>query len=271
MGSILSAHQAWICGWDREASVTVWVWLAAPVIGLLLAMFGAGGGMTTVPLLTYGLQMPLKEAIASSLWIVAAVSVSALLRQRAWQCLDLPLLVRFALGGMVGSWLGGRIGLAISDVWQEGAFGVLACFVAWWMGRSGESLPDAVSNTSRSAKVLLTGVLMGVVTGVLGVGGGFVMVPALLWLGVPDYKQAVAHSLLLITINASVAGIGYLGSMHLQLVPIVTVALLAIGGSLLGSLLLAHWSSEHLQGAFRALLLLIGMAMLLHAVCAWCV
>jgi len=81
--------------------MSIRAWLAAPFIGLSLALFGAGGGgMTTVPLLAYGLHMPLKSAIASSLWIVAAVSLTSLLRQRAWGRMNIRLLTWLAVGVM---------------------------------------------------------------------------------------------------------------------------------------------------------------------------
>jgi len=249
--------------------MSIWAWIAAPFIGLLLALFGAGGGMTTVPLLAYGLHMPLKEAIASSLWIVAAVSLTSLLRQHAWGRMNIRLIVWFAAGGMAGSWLGTRIGLAISDVLQEAIFGVLTCFVAWWMRRPKPVANDTDGKIWRCVKTFITGIALGIVTGILGVGGGFLMVPALIWLGVSDYKLAVAHSLLLITINATVAGIGYIGTMHLQTTPLAIIAILAMAGSLAGSCLLKRWPPERLQGAFSIMLILIGLFMLTGVARVW--
>jgi len=249
--------------------MSIWAWVAAPFIGLTLALFGAGGGMTTVPLLAYGLHMPLKEAIASSLWIVAAVSLTSLLRQHAWHRMNIRLLTCFALGGIIGSWLGTRIGLAISDVLQETIFGLLTCFVAWWMHRPKAAVNNTDGQICRCIKTFITGIALGIVTGILGVGGGFLMVPALIWLGVADYKLAVAHSLLLITVNATVAGLGYIGTMHLQTTPLLIIALLAIAGSLTGSFLLKRWPSERLQGVFSLLLILIGGFMLTNAARTW--
>ncbi|RMH52732.1 MAG: sulfite exporter TauE/SafE family protein [Zetaproteobacteria bacterium] len=245
----------------RPPVVTLWWgWLLAPLIGLLLALFGAGGGMTTVPLLTHLLHMPLKQAIASSLWIVAAVSLAALLRHNPWREIHWPLLGWFAAGGVVGGWLGAQVGLVIPAAVQSALFGALTWFVAWWMGRP---KPHALGGGSacRCAHTLLVGALLGVVTGVLGVGGGFLMVPALLWLGVPDYRLAVAHSLLLITGNALAAAVGWLGRVALAPAPLVVIALLAMVGSLLGNWLLQRLPVERLQEAFRLLLVVIGGVM----------
>ncbi len=240
--------------------MSLWAWVLAPTIGLLLALFGAGGGMTTVPLLTHALHMPIKEAVASSLWIVAAVSLAALIRQRAWSRLNWRMIAWFAAGGLAGGWLGARLGLAMPAAWQSAIFGALTWFVAWWMHRP---RPDAAGGgvICRCVRTLLTGLALGVVTGVLGVGGGFLMVPALLWLGVPDYRLAVAHSLLLIVLNAAAAGIGYAGHVALQAEPIAVIALLAMAGSLAGNWLLHRLPATRLQRAFSLLLVGIGGVM----------
>lgn len=239
-----------------------WVIALAPLIGLMLALFGAGGGMLTVPLLTYGLHMPMKQAVAASLWIVAAVSLVALFRQRAWQSLQLRMLAVFAAGGMAGSTAGAHLGMAMSSSLQAGIFGALVLFVAWWMRRPKPVAESDIQSSCRCVLTFFTGVVLGIATGVLGVGGGFMMVPALIWLGVSDYKSAVAHSLVLIVINALTAGISYATNMQMAIDPILAIAVLASLGSLVGGTLLARHSGEQLQSAFSIMLLVIGALML---------
>lgn len=246
--------------------MSVLIWIAAPLIGLTLAMFGAGGGMTTVPILHYGLGLSMKEAIASSLWIVAGVSLVSLWQLNVWKELNIRLLSWFAAGGVFGSWLGTRIGLNISDMLQSMIFGVLTCVVAWWMLKPKPSEQAREQNKCQCARTLLVGIVLGVVTGVLGVGGGFLMVPALLWLGIVKYRLAVAHSLLLIIINASVAGVGYLGHVAIDLQPLLIVILLAVVGVLFGNWLCKKWPVKHMQKLFSLLLLCIGGFMLINAV-----
>ena len=249
--------------------MSIWAWLLAPIIGLLLAMFGAGGGMTTVPLLLHVLNMPLKEAIASSLWIVAAVSLAALVRQHPWRQLKPRLLAWFAAGGILGSWSGAHLGMAMPEAAQSLSFGGLTWFVAWWMHRPGPTEAVTVSTACQCMRTLVTGTALGIVTGALGVGGGFLMVPALLWLGVGGYRLAVAHSLVLITLNASVAGLGYLDLVEIRPVPVTAIALLAMAGALLGNRLLRMWPASRMQGAFSVMLLLIGGVMIAEAVRDW--
>ena len=246
--------------------MSAWVWLATPLIGLTLVMFGAGGGMLSVPILYYGMGLPMKVAIASSLWIVMAVSLLSLWQLNVWKALNIRLLVWFAVGGVIGSWLGARIGLSISDIWQTSTLGLLMCFVAWWMHKPKPDSAFHQSTTCHCMRTLLVGVILGVVTGVLGVGGGFLMVPALLWLGIVDYRLAVAHSLLLIVINASVAGLGYWGEVDMHIKPLLLMIGLAMVGSLCGKRLLKRWTSKHLQIAFSVLLVCVGGLMCMQVI-----
>jgi len=240
----------------------------APLIGMCLAIFGAGGGMLTVPLLAHGMGMPLKSAIAASLWIVVAVSMVALIRQRAWKQIQPKLLAYFMAGGVLGSWIGAHLGLAISDAVQGVMFALLVWFVAWWMFRQGAA-DAALADQSQPCRCLLTlaaGVILGMVTGVLGVGGGFLIVPALIWLGVSDFKVAVSHSLILIVINALVAGTTYLGRVDLAWQPMLWITVLAASGCLAGSAILNRFTTAGLQQAFSLLLLLVGAIMLYDAI-----
>lgn len=240
----------------------------APLIGMCLAMFGAGGGMLTVPLLAHGMGMPLKSAIAASLWIVMAVSAMALIRQRAWQQLQPKLLAYFMAGGVIGSWAGAHLGLAISDAVQGMMFALLVWFVAGWMFRhrvTGEILASQ-PQPCRCVLTLVVGAALGVVTGVLGVGGGFLIVPALIWLGVSDFKLAVSHSLILIVINALVAGTTYLGRVELAWQPMLWITILAASGCLAGSAMMDRFTAAGLQQVFSLLLILVGAIMLYDAV-----
>ena len=240
----------------------------APLVGMCLAIFGAGGGMLTVPLLTHGVGLPLKSAIAASLWIVMAVSMIALIRQRAWKQVQPKLLAYFMAGGVIGSWVGAHAGLAVSDTVQGVMFALLVWFVAWWMSRQGP-VDRALQNQSQPCRCLLTmvvGAALGMVTGVLGVGGGFLIVPALIWLGVSDFKVAVSHSLILIVINAAVAASTYLGRVELAWQPMFWITALAASGCLVGGAMMSRVTSARLQQMFRLLLLLVGAIMFYDAI-----
>jgi len=236
--------------------MTLSLWLAAPLIGLVLSLFAAGGGMIAVPLLSFGVGMPLKQAVATSLIIVACISLVALLQKKRWQLIEWRLHRFFAIGGMIGGFLGASIGLHITDKIQAIIFAVLVLFVAWWMN---SGLMQKISAHAKTTPCdcrysMLAGVGTGLVTGLLGVGGGFLIVPLLLMLGVANYQSAVAHSLILIISSSLVAALRYTESLDIAWHPTLLIVVLAAVGTWLGSLIADKYSSKYLQKAFSLML-----------------
>lgn len=244
--------------------MSLWLWLASPVIGLLLGLFGAGGGMLTVPLLIYGAGLPLKEAIAASIWIVGGVSLVAAFHQRAWQVIQPKLLVFFGLGGVIGGIGGAWLGSWVAASLQQILFGVLLLVVSGWTWRARLHESPAPAAACHCLIALLTGSGLGLLTGLLGVGGGFLMVPALIALGISHFPTAVAHSLVLISVNATASGITYLGTVHTESRTLLIVGFLAAVGSFFGSHLLKHVPRKPLQRGFSVGLALLGVTMLLQ-------
>lgn len=246
-----------------------WLWLIVPLVGLVLGLFGAGGGMLTVPILMYGAGLPIKQAIVVSLWIVAAVSLVAATQQRAWRVVQTRLLTYFITGGIAGSIAGAWLGTWIDPLLQQLLFSVLLLTVGWWLLKV--NLP--VTHEHRPCRcgiVLLSGAGLGLVTGLLGVGGGFLMVPTLILLGISHLPTAVAHSLILIAVNAVVSGITYAGSVNLPVKLMITMTLVAAAGSVVGSHMLHRLPVARLQRFLSAVLAVIGLAMLVHlAVITW--
>jgi len=240
------------------------LWLAAPLIGLVLSLFAAGGGMIAVPLLHYGIGLPLKQAIVTSLLVVASVSLIALLQHRRWQLIEWRLHRFFALGGIIGGFIGATIGLKISDELQSIIFALLVLLVAWWMHS------DMMKQITATAKTtpcdcrlpMMAGVATGTVTGLLGVGGGFLIVPLLLMLGVKSYQSAVAHSLILIVSSSLVAALRYAERLDIAWHPIIWIVALAALGTWVGSRIASRYNTVHLQQAFRAMLVLMAGWML---------
>lgn len=243
--------------------MSLWVWLAVPFVGLALGLFGAGGGMLTVPILMYGAGLPIKQAIAVSLWIVAAVSLIAATQQRAWQVLQPRLLIFFALGGIGGSILGAWVGTWIDPWVQQFLFAALLFAVSWWMLHI-KLHSRSEDEPCRCGVAVAAGAGLGVVTGLLGVGGGFLMVPTLILLGVTHLPTAVAHSLVLITANALASGVTYLGYVDLPIGMMAAMVLIASAGSLVGSRLLHRLPVNRLQRLLSLALAVIGAGMLVH-------
>jgi len=239
------------------------LWPLAFIVGILLALFGAGGGMTTVPLLIYFGDIPVKEAIAMSLWVVAGVSLTAIIHQRAWQVLHMKLLVTFGISGIVGSFAGANIGIMIAEQLQSLLFATLLVLVSIWLLLK-KTDPSPAENKKKTFNYLLAavvGIAIGALTGILGVGGGFLLVPALIWLGVSQMPITVAHSLVLIILNSVVAGTRYAEAIEIDVVLTVGVVIAASVGAIIGGMLLKKMSQKHLQKGFAYALLLLGLLM----------
>ena len=242
----------------------MWLWLASPLIGLMLGLFGAGGGMLTVPLLVYGAGLPLKQAIAASGWIVGGVRLMAAVQQRAWQVLRWDLLIFFGAGGVLGSTGGAWLGAWMPAALQQGLFGLLLWVVSVWTWRARLHDTPPITTTCRCPVALLAGAAMGLLTGLLGVGGGFLMVPLLIALGISHFPTAVTHSLSLIVVNAAASGLTYLASTPTDWRLPLTVGVLAASGTLVGSHLLPRLPRRPLQRGFSVILAVLGTAMLIQ-------
>ena len=147
--------------------MSIALWLAAPLIGLVLSLFAAGGGMIAVPLLSFGFGMPLKQAIATSLIIVASVSFIALLQNKRWKLIEWRLHRYFAIGGMVGGYTGAHIGLQMSDQLLAILFATLVIVVAWWIHSDHMKLVNTLAKKApcNCRYSLLAGMFSGMVTG----------------------------------------------------------------------------------------------------------
>ncbi len=239
------------------------LWPAALGIGIVLGLFGAGGGLITVPVLIYLAHIPVKEAIGISLWVVAIASLAAVLHQRAWRRLHTKLLLTFGATGVAGSLAGSLLAPLLTERIQLGLFTLLIFAVSWWMSRV--TLSEQI-RVFRFIPAAITGFTIGLITGLLGVGGGFLLVPALVYLGVNEFPVAVAHSLVLITLNAFVGAVTYLHTFQLPLAMVITFSLLATLGASIGSHLLHRLPHHHLHRTFTGILLATGLVMLWRTV-----
>lgn len=183
------------------------------VVGLFLGLLGAGGSILAVPALVYGVGQPLQTAIPASLAVVAVSSLGGILPGERRRAVRWPIALIFGGAGIPTAFAGAALGRLFPQQWLLLAFSVLMVIVAVRMLRGGEGGTGACRTTDgginwRSClpKSLAAGAGVGLLTGLFGVGGGFVVVPALsLLLGI-GVQQAVATSLIVVLIN-SVAGL----------------------------------------------------------------
>ncbi len=221
------------------------------VVGLSLGLTGGGGAIFAVPLLVYGLGVDVREAVAISLAAVGATSFVGFLHRWKLGQVEIRTGLLFAVAGMagapVGTWIAGFLPETVLLLSFAGLMGMVA--VRLWQQASQPVLPrpacpapehvdgptcqrDAagvlILNSRCAVLLLIVGVLTGVLSGVFGVGGGFVIVPALVLFSGMSIHRAVGTSLMVIAM-VSVSGVAsQLWAGH-AISPVVTV-LFVIGG-----------------------------------------
>jgi len=234
------------------------------VIGFLLAVLGAGGSILLLPLLVTGAALPTKVAVPLSLLVVTLLALGNLgpyLRRR--QVAIKPALI-LGLPALAGSWIGGSVvktGL-IPEQMQLGIFAAAALLASWLMVRPRALAQPSGDRRSAGSPVALAGqgVLVGLLTGIAGVGGGFAIVPALVLLAGLPMQLASGTSLVLISLNSLVAfvALGHWPAAHLPLMlPLIGGGAV---GAVIGQRLAPHLPELRLRQGFSALL--IGSALL---------
>ena len=223
-------------------------------IGAALGLLGGGGTVLTVPLLHALLGVDTTHAVAMSLPIVAvAASAGALTAWRRGTLVVAPTLV-LAAATSSGAFLGALAGRQLTSDTQSLllAATLMAAAVAMWR----PSLrPDG---EHRRAAWLLTaaGLAVGLVTGIVGVGGGFLIVPALVTLGGYPLARAVPASLLVIALSASAGALGYAGHVDVPWGTVAIIAAAAVLGVVAGGRAAGRIPARTLQRAFSLFLVL---------------
>jgi uncharacterized membrane protein YfcA len=243
--------------------VTVTAVALALVIGLAMGVLGGGGSIIAVPAFTFLLHLPPKDAVVTSLAVVglaAAVgAISGLLRG------VVPIAVALIVGlsATLGAYAGAMVGARISDRVQLAMLAAVmfVAAIALWREQRGTVTRAAHASKGRLA---MLGLSIGVLTGLVGVGGGFLIVPALaIGAGLP-MQQAAAASLFVIALAAFSGLAGYLGHTTAAWGFIVPFAAVAAAGTLAGAIIAVRLPQRRLQQAFAVSLAVLGSYVLVQ-------
>ena len=240
-----------------------WMTLAlAVVVGITLGLFGGGGSILTVPLLIYVTGLGTKEAIATSLVVVGITSIGALVTHARAGRVQWRTGLIFGATAMVGAYVGGRLGPLVPDTVLLVGFALmmLATSIAMIRGRRDTSPGDRGEH--HIGLVLVEGVVVGLVTGVVGAGGGFRVVPALVLLGGLPMATAVGTSLLVIALKSFAALAGYLSAVQIDWSLALAVTALALAGSVLGGFLAGRLDPDRLRRGFGVFVLAMAVFVL---------
>ena len=244
------------------ATVVLTVVLAVG-IGVSLGLLGGGGSILAVPLLVYVAGLPAKEAIATSLLVVGTTSAVAVIpHARAGRVRWRTGLI-FGAAGMTGAYAGGRLAAYIPGAVLLSGFALmmLATSIAMIRGRRpkpGKPVPHELP----VLHVIADGVVVGLVTGLVGAGGGFLVVPALALLGGLPMPVAVGTSLLVIAMKSYAGLAGYLSSVHINWPLAAAVTVAAVLGSLAGGKLVGRIPEPLLRKTFGWFVAVMGIFVL---------
>lgn len=233
--------------------------LAAIGVGFSLGLLGGGGSILTVPILVYLLDFPPKVAIPVSLFIVGLGALFGALRHHFKSNVQLKAAGAFVPAAMLGAWLGAKVSAFIAPTLQMVIFGVLTVLAAIAMLRPKDKKIKSASNIY----ILLSSAFgVGLLTGIVGVGGGFMIVPVLVYFANMSMIHAVGTSLLIIAFNSFAGFVGYLGMVEIPWSFSLIFAGVVIVGILLGIKASDHIDNTKLKQVFAGMLIVIGVFIL---------
>lgn len=233
--------------------------LLALFVGLSLGLLGGGGSVLTVPIFKYVLGFDAKQAIAMSLIVVGALSLIGAARH--WNAGRVDLRVAAIMGGIAipASYAAARLAVFISGAVQLSMFAVVVCVAAISMLRPRQD-DNETAAPAHLARMFPAALGVGALTGLIGVGGGFLIVPTLVLFGGVPMKVAIGTSLLVIAANCAAGFAGYVGQVTIPWISVAEFTAIAAVGIFGGAYLCEFVSPARLRRGFAVLLLGVGIA-----------
>lgn len=248
--------------------------LAGAATGIVLGLFGSGGSIIAMPALMYLLGVEAKSAIAMSLGIVAVTATISAWDHWRHRNVDLRVALVFGFFGVVGTFAGAKVGVATPVVVQLVLFALVMYAAAWKMLKpalvpqlsAAGGLPPPERNVEvRMGHIAAHGIGVGALTGVVGVGGGFLIVPALALLSGLRMKLAIGTSLAIVAAKSYAGFFGYLGAVAIDWTTMIAFTGVTIAGSFAGTRLAHRFSPEMLKRGFGGFLVLVATYILLKS------
>lgn len=255
------------------------IWIGAVFMGLSLGLLGSGGSILTVPLLVYIAHEPEKAAIAESLLIVGVVALTGSITLFFRRLVDLRLVALFGLPSMLAAYFGAYLSQYVGVQIQ------MLIFATVMLGASGFMLRPIVVPVSshqsqsqissivqgfdllQSVSLVIAGISVGTLAGLVGVGGGFMIVPALLFIAKTTMQKAIATSLFIIAMQSFAGFTKYTQLQSTQEITfntplIMMVTACAVFGVLVGGRIVNKLPQARLKKVFGAALIPLSLFIL---------
>lgn len=236
----------------------------AAVTGVALGLLGGGGSILTVPVFVYVLGFDAKTAIAMSLAVIGVTSVAGTVGHWRQGQVNTRVALTFGSVAMVGTYAGARLAMFVSGPVQLALFALVMAAAAFFMLRDRPSADPGTrpGAPTSSGLIIAEGITVGIVTGLVGIGGGFLVVPALVLLARLPMKEAIGTSLAVIAMK-SVAGLaGYAGQVDVPWGFVAAFTATALVGVMAGTRLARAVPAAALQRGFAVVLIVISALML---------
>jgi len=237
---------------------------------LSLGILGSGGAILTVPALTYIVGQDEKLAIASSLAIVGLIALTGSIKYQQNKMIHWPVVWQFGFPSMLASYFAAGFSVYLSGNQQISLFAIIMLLAAFSMFKSSTNALNQSVASDFSIRLMAIGVIVGCVSGLVGVGGGFLIVPALLAFTRINMANAVATSLVIITLQSLTGFIKYYSiSVQQNLIfdwqVIFIVALVGSISSILGQRLSMNIPQQKLKKIFAIFLLIMSIFILIES------
>lgn len=231
-------------------------------VGISLGLLGGGGSILAVPVLVYVGGVTPHAAIGMSLAIVGTTSLFAGLMHGRSGNVGWRLVAPFGLFGVGASYLGARATRGVPPELLLVLFGsvMLVAGALMLRGRREEESPGR--QPPRVLALVPVAIGLGLLTGILGVGGGFLIVPALVLFGGLPMRLAVGTSLFVIAVNSAAGFLAHLSEHDLDVPRTIAFTAAAVAGAIAGQRLAGRVSPRTLRTAFGALVVVVGIVLL---------
>ncbi len=237
----------------------------ALVAGISFGFFGAGGSILLVPILVYVLGLPVKVSLGMALLILVLTGGIAAMAHARSGNVHWPVVLQWAIIGTIGAYGGARVAEFIPELVLMSIFALVVVVSSLAMLRK-KSMTNVGHARATGWRIGLVGLALGFFTGIIGVGGGFLLVPALVLLCDVDVKRAIGTSLAIIAVNSLGGFLGFSAHVQFPWAMTAVIALLTAAGSLIGERLGKPVPPEKIRPAFAIFLLLVGSVMVVQNV-----
>ena len=256
--------------------MVLWGYIASFFIGLILGMLGSGGSILSIPILVYLFSFDVVTAAGYSLFLVGATSLAGAIQRLGSKTIDLRTAFSFGVPSVIAVFATRKwIVAAIPEVLiQTSSFVltrrllILGLFAALMIVASvlmiwKRPTPSAKGDKAKLSLLILEGAFIGFLSGLVGAGGGFLIVPSLVFLARISFKEAVGTTLVIIACNSLIGFLGDVLNYQIDWRFLLVLTGIAVSGIFVGNLCSRHIPAQHLKRSFGWFTLFMGVGILI--------